>query len=163
MPAHHTKARFKAWISPISSWPTSREGSTFRHLDAGLPHVRRQFGTGALDLEWSIWLILRLGCGLLVWQAALSNGLLLDLAPFPENGLGAADVDVGGREVAEALVASAVVAMLDEGGDGVLEGAGKEVVLEQEAVLERLVPALDLALGARSRAIRSGVPISSGR
>jgi hypothetical protein len=35
----------------------------------------------------------------------------------------------------------------DEGGDLGLEIAGKIVVLQQDPVLERLVPALDLALG----------------
>jgi hypothetical protein len=59
-------------------------------------------------------------------QAALSNGLLLDLAAFLENGRGAAEVDVGRREAAEVLVGSAVVAMLDEGGDGVLEAPGRK-------------------------------------
>ena len=40
-----------------------------------------------------------------------------------------------------------VVVVADEGGDGGLELAWEEVVLEEEPVLERLVPALDLALG----------------
>ncbi|KQZ96021.1 hypothetical protein ASD64_17795 [Mesorhizobium sp. Root157] len=39
--------------------------------------------------------------------------------------------------------------MLDEGRDLPLEIAWQEVVFEQDAVLERLVPALDLALGLR--------------
>ena len=42
-----------------------------------------------------------------------------------------------------------VVVVLDEGADLRLEVARQVVVLEQDAVLERLVPALDLALGLR--------------
>jgi len=40
-----------------------------------------------------------------------------------------------------------VIVMLDEGADLGLEIAGQEVVFEQDAVFEGLVPALDLALG----------------
>ncbi len=40
-----------------------------------------------------------------------------------------------------------VVVVLDEGVDLGLEVAGQEVVFEQDAVLQGLVPALDLALG----------------
>jgi hypothetical protein len=39
--------------------------------------------------------------------------------------------------------------VLDEGLDLGLEVAGQEVVFQQDAVLEGLVPALDLALGLR--------------
>ena len=46
-----------------------------------------------------------------------------------------------------ALVVAQVVVVLDEGVDLGLEIAGQIVVLQQDAVLERLVPALDLALG----------------
>ena len=49
--------------------------------------------------------------------------------------------------VAQALVVAPVVVVLDERLDPGLEIAGQEVVLEQDAVLEGLVPALDLALG----------------
>ena len=44
------------------------------------------------------------------------------------------------------MVAVAIV-VVDEGGDGGLELVRQEVVLEQDAVLQGLVPALDLALG----------------
>ena len=40
-----------------------------------------------------------------------------------------------------------MVVVLDEGGDLGFEIAGQVVMLEQDAVLERLTPALDLALG----------------
>ena len=42
-----------------------------------------------------------------------------------------------------------VVVVLDEGFDLAFQIAGQEVVLEQHAVLERLVPAFDLALCLR--------------
>lgn len=42
---------------------------------------------------------------------------------------------------------AAVVVMIDEARDLSFEIARQEVVLEQDAVLQRLVPALDLALG----------------
>jgi hypothetical protein len=45
-------------------------------------------------------------------------------------------------------VDAAVVAVIDEGRDLRLGLAGQVVVLEQDAVLERLVPALDLALSS---------------
>ena len=80
-------------------------------------------------------------------QAAVLNGQFLNLFPGLEDGLTAAEVDIGGGQVAEALVVAAVVVVLDEGCDGGLELARQEVVLEQNAVLQRLVPALDLALG----------------
>ena len=44
---------------------------------------------------------------------------------------------------------SAVVVVIDEGIDLSLEIAGQIVVLEQDAILQRLVPARDLALGLR--------------
>jgi hypothetical protein len=80
-------------------------------------------------------------------QAAVSDGQVLDLVPRLEDGLAAVEVDVGGSQVAEALVVATVVVVIDEGGDGGLELAGEEVVFQQDAVLQGLVPALDLALG----------------
>ena len=42
-------------------------------------------------------------------QAAVSDGQFLDLVPCLEDGLAAAEVDVGGGQVAEALVVATVV------------------------------------------------------
>jgi hypothetical protein len=42
-----------------------------------------------------------------------------------------------------------MVVMLDEGRDLAFEVAGQVVVLKQDAVFERLMPALDFALGLR--------------
>jgi len=47
-------------------------------------------------------------------QAALSDCLFLDLFPFSENGFVAAEVDVGGCDVAQSLVISLVVVVIDE-------------------------------------------------
>src|SRR5690606_9264334 len=94
-------------------------------------------------------------------QAALYDGFAFDPFPFQHDNVAAPEVDVGGCEIAKALVVSAVVVMIDEGRDLPLEIARQEVVFEQgEAdkqsiqridcppnVLERLMPALDLALG----------------
>ena len=81
-----------------------------------------------------------------VAQTAVSDGHFLDaFSPF-DDGLVPAEVDVRRGEIAEALVVAVVVVLLDEGADLALEVARQEVVLEQDAVLERLVPTLDLAL-----------------
>ena len=50
-------------------------------------------------------------------QATLSDSLFLDLFPFSENGFIAAKVDVGGRDVIQALVVSLVVVIFDEATD----------------------------------------------
>lgn len=81
----------------------------------------------------------------MVAQAAIDEGLALDPRPLLQDGLAAAEVDVGGSKVAQALVSPSVVVMLDEGGNPRLQFAGQVGVFEQDAVLERLVPALDLA------------------
>ena len=77
------------------------------------------------------------------------DGVTLDALSLGEDACGAAAVDVSGREVAEALVAAPVVVVVDEGGDLGLELAGQVVVLEQDPVLQRLVPALDFSLRLR--------------
>ena len=86
---------------------------------------------------------------LAVLQAPMFDGLSLDPFALFEDGAGPAEVGVGGRHVAEALVVTLVVVVLDEGLDLGLEVSGQEVVFQQNAVLEGLVPALDLALGLR--------------
>jgi hypothetical protein len=73
----------------------------------------------------------------------------LSFNPFTlfDDGCSAAEVGIGGRHVVQALVIALVVVMLDERRDLGFEIAGQEVVLQQDAVLHGLVPALDLALG----------------
>ncbi len=85
----------------------------------------------------------------MVAQVTLGQGVPLDPVLLCGDALAAAAGEVGGREVAQAFVGADVVAGLDKGSDLLLQGAGQAAVLEQDAVLERLVPALGLALGLR--------------
>ena len=82
-------------------------------------------------------------------QAAIGDGLSLDAFAVEQDGLAAAEVDIGRGQVAQALMVAVMVVVGDEGLDLGLERAGQVVVLEQDAVLQGLVPALDLALGLR--------------
>jgi len=84
-----------------------------------------------------------------VLQATVCDCLALDPFAFEEDGLGPPEVDVSRSEIAEALVIAGMVVVLDEGRDLAFEIAGQVVMLEQDAVLERLMPALDFALGLR--------------
>jgi hypothetical protein len=54
-------------------------------------------------------------------QAAVLDGLVFDASPFSEDGFAATEVDISWCEVADALVASVVVVVVDEGGDGGLK------------------------------------------
>jgi hypothetical protein len=108
-------------------------------------------------LDWS------LGGFQPVLQSSLFDGVAFDPFPFQEDGLASAEVDVGRPQVLQAFVVASVIVALDEARDLGFEITRQVVVLEQDAVLERLVPALDLALGlgmARSTA-NMGKPRSS--
>ena len=80
-------------------------------------------------------------------QATVCDGLSLDALTFCEDRLSPSEVKVGRREVLDALMIADVVVMIDEGADLAFEVARQIVVVEQDAVLQGLVPALDLALG----------------
>ena len=82
-------------------------------------------------------------------QAAVLDGLQFDASPFGQDGFAATEVDVGWGQVADAFVVTVVVVVVDEGGDGGLKFPFEEVVFEQDAVLQGLMPSLDLALGLR--------------
>lgn len=56
-------------------------------------------------------------------------------------------VDIGGRQVVRALMASVAIVVIHEGADLSFEVAGQVVVLQQHTVFHRLMPTLDLALG----------------
>ena len=85
----------------------------------------------------------------LMVQAAFLDGQFLDhFSPF-DDGCVAPEVNVGRRDVGEALVVAMVVVMIDEGADLHFQISGQIVVFEQDPVLERLMPALDLALCLR--------------
>ena len=58
-------------------------------------------------------------------QAALLDCLFFDLFPFSQNGFVAAEVDVGGCDVVQALVVSLVVVIFDEGPDLALKITGQ--------------------------------------
>ena len=57
-------------------------------------------------------------------QAALLDCLFLDFFPFPEYSFVAAEVDVGGCDVVQALVVSLVVVVFDEATDLTFQVAG---------------------------------------
>lgn len=85
-------------------------------------------------------------------QASVFERFALDALALGEDHLGPPDVDIGRGEIVEALLVAGMIAMLDEGTDLPFEIAGQIVVVEQDAVLQGLVSALDLAL--RQRVIR---------
>ena len=80
-------------------------------------------------------------------QAAFSDCLFLDLLSHLQDFGAATEVDVGGRQVGQALMVAVVVVVVDEGTDLPFQVAGQEVLLQQNLVLHGLVPALNLALG----------------
>jgi len=57
------------------------------------------------------------------------------------------EIDIGGRAVVQALGITLVIVVLDERADLGFEVPGQIVVLQQDPVLQGLVPSLDLALG----------------
>ena len=81
-----------------------------------------------------------------VQQAAMLDGFALDPLSVFDDGFGPSEVGVGGCHIVEALVVAPMIVVLDEGLDLAFEITRQEVVFEQDAVLERLMPALDLAL-----------------
>ena len=93
-------------------------------------------------------------------QSAQFDGVSFDPFSVQQDGLASPEVDVGRGQVADAFVISAVIVMFDECRDLRFEVVGEEVVFEQDAVLERLVPALDLSL--RLRMAGSAVDLFDG-
>ena len=79
-------------------------------------------------------------------QAPQFDSPSLDSFSLQQDGLASPEVDVGGCEIVEALVIAAMIVALDEGCDLGFEIARQEIVLQQDAVLQCLVPALNLAL-----------------
>lgn len=70
-----------------------------------------------------------------------------DVFAFCEDRLDSAEVDVGSREIVDALMIANVAIVLDEGVDLSFEIAGQILVFEQDAVFQGLMPALDLPFG----------------
>jgi hypothetical protein len=77
-----------------------------------------------------------------VLQAPTLDGLPFDSLALFDDGCGPAEVGAGWCDVIQALVVALVIVMLDEGADPGLKITGQEVVFEQDAVLEGLLPAL---------------------
>ena len=82
-------------------------------------------------------------------QAAILDGLFLDLFPFSENVFVTPEVDVRGRDVVQALVIAVIVVVIDKEADLLLQIAWQVIVFQKNAVLHGLVPAFDLALRLR--------------
>lgn len=80
-------------------------------------------------------------------QAAVCDGGEFDASAFGEDILRSTEVNVGRCEVIDALMIADVIVVLDEGPNLALKVSWQIVVFEQNAVLQGLVPALDLALG----------------
>ena len=64
-------------------------------------------------------------------QAPVLDGLSFDPFPFQQDGLAAPEVDIGGREVIQALVVAPVVVVLDESAELGFEITGQIIVLQQ--------------------------------
>ncbi len=86
---------------------------------------------------------------MLVDQAAVLDGPGFDfLSPFDDSRVPAV-IGIGGCYVFQALMVTAVVEVIDELVDLAFDIAWQVIVLQQDAVLEGLMPAFDLALGLR--------------
>jgi len=88
-----------------------------------------------------------LGSGVAVLQAPVLDGLSFDHIPLQQDGLAAPKVDIGGREVAQALMLAQVIIVFDKSTDPGFEVTGQIIVLQQDSVLASPTLALDLALG----------------
>ncbi len=79
-------------------------------------------------------------------KASVLDGLSFYFLALQKTRLPSAEVNVCWRKVLKAIVVSPVAIIVDEVIDLVFEIARKEVVFREGAVLEALVPALDLSL-----------------
>ena len=82
-------------------------------------------------------------------QVPVFDCLPFDPFSLSQNCVAAPEVDIGRCEVLQAFVVATVIVMLDEGVNLLREIARQIVVFQQDAVLEGLMPALNLALGLR--------------
>ena len=79
-------------------------------------------------------------------QAPVLNSLAFDPSTLQLDGLTASEIDIGRREIAQDIVIAVLVVMLNEGLDMVFQIPGQIVALQKNAVLQRLMPAFNLAL-----------------
>lgn len=83
----------------------------------------------------------------LMRQASFFERMFFYFPPSLDDGVVTAEVNVGRRQVAETFVIAVVIVALNEGADADLKVARQIVILEQDAVLQGLMPPFDLALG----------------
>ena len=69
-------------------------------------------------------------------QTPVLKGLSFDPFPFQQDGVTAPEVDIGGREVIQALVVAPVVVVLDEDAELGFEITRQIIVLQQDPVLD---------------------------
>jgi len=98
-------------------------------------------------------------------QAALLDGPALDAPPLQQDGLPPAEIDIRRGQIVQALVIALVVILLDKLLDLSLQRARQVVILQQDAVLHGLMPALVLALclgmGGRAADMLDACPASA--
>ena len=82
-------------------------------------------------------------------QAPRFECLSFDPFSLLQNGFITPEVNVCGCDVVNALVIPLMIVVVDEGFDLGFKITGQEVVFQQDAVLQGLMPSLDLALGLR--------------
>ena len=79
-------------------------------------------------------------------QAAILDGDFFDPFPFFKNGLCFFEVDSSRRHIVQALMKAFVVIVFDKDGYLFLKLSRQVVIVQQNSVFQRLMPALDLPL-----------------
>ena len=80
-------------------------------------------------------------------QASGLKRLPFDPFSLFQNGLVTSEVDIGWCDVVDALMIPLVIVVVDEGFNLSFKITRQEVVFQQDAVLQGLMPSFDLALG----------------
>ncbi len=65
-------------------------------------------------------------------QAAFLDCLVFDFLSSSEDCFGSTEIDIGGCQIADALVVSVVVVVIDEVADGMFERSWRIVVFQQD-------------------------------
>ncbi len=98
-------------------------------------------------------------------QAAVLDGFALDALTLQQDGLPPAEIDISRGQIVQALMIAPVVILLDECLNIGFKRAWQIVILQQDAVLHGLVPALDFALclgmGGRAADMLDACPASA--
>jgi len=82
-------------------------------------------------------------------QASILDCVAFDPFSFQQDCLTAPEVHVGRRQIAQALVIAPVILVIDKPADAGLKITRQVVVFQEDAILECLMPAFDLALCLR--------------